>query len=365
MIERLIEAAKDKRPAARRALSMAIIDLCHEPGSRISPEDKALAGEILVHLVRDLELQLRAQISQKLANSPHAPYPLIRALAEDEISVAAPVIAQSPLLSDMDLIEIVTSKTREHRLLVAARPGIPAAVGDALLKPGEPEVLAALLNNQTADISQAAMEYAIEESRHRENLRALLITRSDLPPRLAQKLLAFVSDEMKRQLAAKFPQDREIICQAMSEISAARNSTVSGPSQGVGIKAAALIERLHANGELNITRVISFLRERRLPLFFAGMAALTRLNTQSLVHFAFESEAQGLAVICRAAGADRGQFVSVVLLLEHARSGRPLPPAQLQSICRLFDSLSETRAHEVLEDWRTKLHSPEKAVNVA
>lgn len=362
MIERLIALAKDKRPAARRALSLGIVELCHGPGLDLDPQDKEIAGQIIIRLISEFEADLRSQIANRLAASSQAPKALILALAEDEIIVANAVIMQSPLLDNDDLISIINTKTREHRLLIAARPHISAEVGDALIKPGEPEVLAALLNNQTAEISQAAMEYAVEESKSRRNLQGPLVSREDLPPRLAAQMAAFVSTELKRKLVEKFPHDQEIVRQAVQEIGANKSAAPAGSGQGLGAKAAALIERLHANGELNITRVISFLREKRLPLFFAGMAALTRLNAQSLVHFAFDDEAHGLAVICRAAGADRGQFVAVVLLLALARNGRATSPKKLQEICRLFDSLSEKRALEVIEDWRSGLHDPEHKV---
>ncbi|MEQ1890714.1 MAG: DUF2336 domain-containing protein [Alphaproteobacteria bacterium] len=360
MIENLIELAKNKSPDARRALSVGIIDLCQGNGQKMDPQDREIAGQIIIRLIAEFEIELRARIADRLASSDQAPKALIRALARDEIMVAGPVITHSPLLDDVDFVAIIKGKTREHRLLVAARPNISAEVGDALLKPGEPEVLEALLNNQSAAISAAAMEYAVEESRLRVNLQGPLVSRADLPPQLARKLAAFVSDELKRHLAVKFPNDREIVNQAVREVRMVKTLTPAGSPPGISGKAANLVERLQANGELNITRVISFLREKRLPLFFSGMAALTRLNVQSLVHFAFESEAQGLAVICRAAGADRGQFVSVVLLLEQARNGRAVAPSQLLSSGRLFDSLTEARALAVLEDWRTGLHDPER-----
>lgn len=358
MIERLIALAKDKRPAARRALSLGIVELCHGAGLDLDPRDKEIAGQIVIRLISEFEADLRSQIASRLAASSQPPKALILALAEDEIIVANAVIMQSPLLDDDDLITIINTRSREHRLLIAARPHISAEVGDALLKPGEPEVLAALINNQTAAISQAAMEYAVEESRSRFNLQGPLISRADLPPRLAIQMAAFVSAELKRKLAEKFPNEQEIISQVVEEIGANTAATPAGPEQGLGAKAAALIERLRANGELNITRVISFLREKRLPLFFAGMAALAKLNVQSLVHFAFEGESQGLAIICRAVGADRSQFVAVVLLLALARNGRATSPKKLQELCHLFDSISEKRALEVVEDWRKGLDDP-------
>ena len=46
---------------------------------------------------------------------------LITMLALDEIEIAAPVIAASPLLQDADLIRILLETTLEHQIAVARR----------------------------------------------------------------------------------------------------------------------------------------------------------------------------------------------------------------------------------------------------
>lgn len=368
VLDRLVEHAADKSPAARRILLGDIIGLCDSPIKHLSDTEKHLAGEILVRVVREFEVQMRAEVAAKLAASPNAPKRLVRALAEDEIVIAKPVILNSPLLDESDLISIINSKSREHRLLVAERPHISSAVGDALLKPGEPEVLLALLNNQTAAISHAAMEYAVEESRTRAILRGPLVTRADLPLDLAKKMVSFVSIILKREIAAKFPNDADITNWALLEIAdaqAEKQRELAQNSQSISAKAAALINKLQISGELNLTRVISFLRERRMPLFFAGLAALTKINERSLMELSFESESQGLAAVCRAAGADRGQFVSIALLLEQARTGQSFPAHRLQTICRQFDGLSSEKSESIVANVRRKSPAQQRQAHVA
>ncbi len=368
VITELISLARDNSARARRALSERVCELCltgNEGKYQLSPEENQLAGEILIRLLREFEIDMRAQLAEKLAVSGIAPKQLIYALAMDEIIVAAPVIAQSPLLNEQDLIDVIKNKTRAHRLIVAGRPGISAAVSDALVFEREPDVISVLINNATAEIALAAMAYMVEESRSRASLQEAIIARADLPPQLAQKMLAFVSAELRRHILLNFDVEPETIDRALGQVNQEQALTGAARLKDSSNKAATLIDKLHASGELNVARVIAFLRERHLQLFYEGMAVLVRCDVQNLTHFASESEDKGLAVICRAAGADRGQFISAALLLKQAQGGDPAPASHLQYVCRLFDSLTEDRAHAVLEHWRTKTGGAQPASNAA
>ena len=81
VLDRLVENATDKNPASRRALLADIVGLCDAPVKRLSETEKHLAGEILVRVVREFEVQMRAEVAEKLAASANVPKQLIRALA--------------------------------------------------------------------------------------------------------------------------------------------------------------------------------------------------------------------------------------------------------------------------------------------
>lgn len=365
VIEELIGLANDNSERARRELSDRIVTLCLGADYQLNAEEKELAGSILIRLLNEFEVQVRAQLALRLAATDQAPKRLVLALANDEITVAAPVIAHSPLLEEQDLIAIVKNKSMLHRLQIAARPSIAAAVSDALIEAREPEVIETLVNNKTADIALAAMEYVVEQSQSQASLREPLIARADLPPQLAQKMLHFVSDALKAQILEKFDLDAEIIDQALRKVRETHSGVRNQQAGDATSKAVALIRKLHANGELNVARVITFLREKHPALFFAGMAVLARLDLQSLTHFAYESDGKGMAVICRAVGGDRAQFISVVMLLQQARTGQPVPASHLQAIGRLFDALNQAQAQAILEHWRKTLRARTGAVHAA
>lgn len=351
-LENLIVLATDTSPEARASLSDHIAGLCLATSRDLTPEEKEIAGHILIRISREVESDVRAHLARKLSTSPNAPKDLILALAMDQIEVAAPVIAHSPLLDEQDLISIVTGKTREHRLRIAMRSGITAAVSNVLVKSNEPDVLEGLVKNNSAEISEAAMQYLVAESKSLENLRGPLIGRADLPDALAQKMLEFVSASLKQQILSNYTIDQDAIDAALSDIKSAPAEKTQ--SEGINSKARALIAKMHANGELTVNQTIAFLREKRLGLFLEGMAALSGLDANAVTNLAYEGEGQGMAVISRAIGADRSQFATIILLLERGRTGKAVPAARLTAVCRLFDTLPVDRAIATIADWRSK-----------
>lgn len=352
-IQKLVALAADESQQSREALSDELIDLCLTPNHTLKPEEKEIAGHILIRLTRSFEVEVRGRLAVRLAHSQLAPKELIQALMLDEILVASPVIMHSPLLDEQDLIVIINGKTREHRMRTAMRSGITAAVTTVLVNTGEPDVLVALAKNQSAEIAETAMAYMVAESKSLKELRGPLVERADLPEKLAQKMLSFVSAALKKEILSRFEIDPASIDGALGDF---QTPPYEAPAAaGTNNKAQALIAKMHASGELSVTRVIAFLREKRLNLFLEGMAALTGLETNTVANLSFESEGQGLAVLCRAIGADRSQFATAMLLLERGRTGKAVPAARLQTICSLFDTLTGERATATLDHWRGKL----------
>lgn len=358
-LQSLIELARDPAPAARQALSQHITDICLQAPRQLNEEEKEVAGHILLRLSREFETQMRANLARQLAASARAPKQLIMALAHDEISVSSPVISDSPLLDEQDLVDIVLNKTHEHRLSVAMRSGITAAVSNALVESEEADVLQALVKNKSAEIAGAAMEYLVTESKQLTSLQGPLIARDDLPPVLVQKMYSFVSDALKTEIQGKYDIDPEILEAAIRSAQSAQKAAVPTAAEhsDKNSKAADLVAKMYASGELSLNRIIGFLREKRLSLFLEGLAVLCELDSRTITSLAFEGEGQGMAVVCRAINADRSQFATITLLLERARTGKAVPAARLQAVCQLFDTMTADRANGVIEQWRLRSKS--------
>ncbi|MCW5695239.1 MAG: DUF2336 domain-containing protein [Bauldia sp.] len=79
----------------------------------------------------------RAYVASMLAGRADAPAAVMRLLARDVISVAAPVLRQSPVLSTVDLLGVIAVTGAEHHRLVAMRPHLSPEVLRALEIAGE------------------------------------------------------------------------------------------------------------------------------------------------------------------------------------------------------------------------------------
>ena len=80
--------------------------------------------EILRQLIHDVEMSVRLALSERLAAEDSAPKDLIQILANAEIEVAYPILKDSSVLQDIDLIEIIQHRTMNHQLAVAMRDSL-------------------------------------------------------------------------------------------------------------------------------------------------------------------------------------------------------------------------------------------------
>jgi uncharacterized protein (DUF2336 family) len=113
---------------------------------------------VLQLLVRDLEVKVRQTLAEALAASPKLPVEVVRRLAHDDIAVAAPILERSQVLSDEELGEIVRSHAMQYALAVAGREHLPEFRSDILAETGDVKVVARLVGNAGAQISQGTLQ---------------------------------------------------------------------------------------------------------------------------------------------------------------------------------------------------------------
>ena len=103
---KLYALARDPSDPARRELSGIILDLFQ---SDLSAREAELISDVLINLMRQIEIELRAAMAEKLARQRNIPLRVILFLAADEINVAEHVLRHSPVLNDLDLLTLPDS----------------------------------------------------------------------------------------------------------------------------------------------------------------------------------------------------------------------------------------------------------------
>ena len=167
--ESLLELAKSRMPADRERLLLGVVALCDAgdgAAATASPRIQALLNSIFLGLVVGAEREIRKRLAEKLSTAQWAPPALINVLALDEIEIARPIIAGSPVLKDPDLIRLLVEATIEHQIEVARRPNLGSSVVAAILEAAEPAVMTALAGNPTADLREEDVSALVEAAKH-------------------------------------------------------------------------------------------------------------------------------------------------------------------------------------------------------
>ena len=350
----LLSLAKSREPADRERLLMNIVSLCEMAGPGGDAEAvraKALIDDLFMALVLDAEREVRRNLAERIAGVAWAPRALIHVLALDDIEIARPVIAASPLLDDEDLVRLLVEATLEHQIEVARRPHIGEAVVRTILDRGEPALLTALADNLTACLPENGMARLVDAARIIPGLRAPLSRHPALTAELGAILYTWVGKALREALMGRFNLDPAMLDEAMGDAVQAATDQPFGrpvhlerPEEREAME-MRLIEKLDSAGQLKPGYLLRALREHNLTLFQIGLARLAGVALQDLRQGLACDRPEILAMACVAANIDRSVFKTVLSRVRELSSGRPGgdPDAYMRA-CAMFQELSPAEA---------------------
>jgi uncharacterized protein (DUF2336 family) len=319
----MLALARSRRPADRERLLARLAELAGRE-AELTPTGQRLIGEIFMGLVAEAERDIRARLAERLAPARWVPRDLVLMLAFDEAEVARPVIAASPVLTEPDLIRLVVEATLEHQIEVARRAGIGAPVARALVDRGEPEAMAALAANDAAGIAPQEMARLVEASRRLAALRGPLARHPRLSRDLAERLYGWVGEALKASIAARFAIDPARLEKSLGQAVAEAFDPAAAADAQAGAPERRLVEKLQAAGQLRPGYLLKALREGRLSLFRAGLAALGGYDPEAVGRSLAAERVDLLALACVGVGIDRSVFPTLLTLVRELSQGRPL-----------------------------------------
>jgi uncharacterized protein (DUF2336 family) len=332
--ESLLELARSKSPADRERLLVGIVELCDAgdgAAATASPQIQALLNSIFLGLVAGAEREIRKRLAEKLATAEWAPPAMINVLALDEIEIARPIIARSPVLKDADLVRLLVEATIEHQIEVARRPNLGAEVVSAILKAAEPAVMTALASNQSAEVGPAQMGELVLAAREVASLRSPLARHPRLTGELAMQLYAWVGQALRQSLGDRFRLDPKLIDTALTQsITEAHAAAPHRQACELAVRDSEreamegrLIEKLHAAGQLRAGYLVRALQEGRLSLFATALATLGRFEVEQVRRALDSDRPELLGLACAAVGIDRSVFPSILEMARALNDGRP------------------------------------------
>jgi uncharacterized protein (DUF2336 family) len=249
----------------------------------LNDSERKLAEDIFRVMVKDAEVRVRAALSRQLKENQLVPHDVAVALARDVDEVALPMLQFSEVLSDTDLIEIVRSQTEGKAEAVARRTHVSAAVSDALVDTHNEHVVATLVSNRGAELSEATLHKVVDEYANVDAIGQPLAERSDLPVTIIEQLMTKVSENIRSFLVHRQDLSPE---QADALLVQAREMAVLGLSESDS-DATKLVDHLYNNGRLTPSIVLRAVCTGDMTFFEIAMAKLAKIkveNARTLIH---------------------------------------------------------------------------------
>lgn len=212
--DRLLRLAHQRAIDGKGGLAASIAKMCLDSRADLTAQELELTFDILRQLIDKVEIQIRRYISDYLAERTDVPEDLIMFLANDDATVAYPVLLHSQLLNDKQLISVIRTKSRKHAIAVAERAGISEDVTNVLIETGDVGVITQLIRNYSARISSQNLETLADASQSVADYRDPLLKRRDLPPELAARMYKWVGETLRSYILQNFEIAPELLQEA-------------------------------------------------------------------------------------------------------------------------------------------------------
>jgi uncharacterized protein (DUF2336 family) len=268
--------------------------------SGLAPGEVALAQDIVRILARDVEATVRAALSRGLRHSRGLPHDVAMKLAEDIDSVALPLLAESLVLTDDDLVEIVHHGSPGKQEAIAGRPNLTETVSDALITHADAPAVAVLMANKTARIAEDSLNYAVSRFAENDTVKQAMVLRHTLPITVSERLVTLVSREFQEHLVRRHALSPAA---AADIVLASREHAVIHLSMGsTDDELRRMVTQMHHNGRLTPGLILRALCTGDIAFFEAAIATRGDVpisNAQILIH---EPSRRGLAALYKKAG---------------------------------------------------------------
>ncbi len=348
-LESLARLAKETSAEKRRELLHEVSNLFLEKPEEISSRESDYFADIMGKIAFDLEMEVRRDMAERLAKVDAAPHKLMKMLANDKIEVARPVLMESGVLNNADLIEIIKRHSQEHLMAVSVRKSISEDVTDHLVERGDDSVLETLTRNEGAAFTQKSLEIMVNRAEDNETLHEPLIKREDIPAYMKHQMFLFVSSALRKHILENVEDiDESEVDKLIEESCAALD--YQGGEEALS-PAERFIIRKENFKQLNHDLLVQLLRQGKIAEFIAGLGRLANIDTAAAHRITFDKGGEPLAVACKAIGIDRITF-SDLLLLTNQEGLRD--QAERDDLIGVYTRITTEAAQRTIRFWRTR-----------
>jgi uncharacterized protein (DUF2336 family) len=362
MFQTLIDEIQDSKISGStkkqlRALTR-ITDLFVAGSGRYSTQQAELFDEVFKTLVGVIETKTRIRLAQHLAASVDAPATLVRAFAsDDDIAVAGPLLSQSTVLSESDLVVSASTQSQGHLYAIAQRQTLSEVLTDILIRRGECHVVHAVAKNAGARISDRSFGDLVLRSSNDGELALHVGSRRDIPRQYFLMLLETVSAAVCEKIIAANPQAADAVQGVVTEVVDEINLELRSKSSDHA-KARKKVRRLKYWKELGETKVHSAARGQDFEQAVLALSVLARCPIEVVERAILNVNPGAVQVVAKAAGCS---WATVKALLSMRAAGRRMSATDFDHARENYERIKVKTARRVLAFYETRRNLREVA----
>ena len=348
IIKEVESSLRDSSIEKRTDVLRRVTDLFMLSAEEYSEGQLALFDGVMGQLITYVEQKTVAELSRRVAPLAKVPAATLGKLARDDnIEISGPILAQSPVLSDKDLVEIASTKSQAHLAQIAIRARLTEMVTDALVDFGDNNVASRLAANVGAQFSKLGMAKMVMKADGDEELTLSIAGRNDVPLRFYQQLLSQATVVVQQKLLAKVkPEQRVELEQIIARISS--EMTPEHTSAEMKVQARRYMSDLGQDTELLKHKIVKFANEHRLPETMAGLSMLSGASFENVERLFYSQGGLGIVVLCKALGFD---WIATDAIILASPVLRKFDQPQLDELHDQYRALTTSSAQRMLHYW--------------
>jgi uncharacterized protein (DUF2336 family) len=346
----LIALADEPSSSRRRELLRGVTDLFFA-GEDHGDVEMGLFDDVMGQLAGEMEEAVKIELAERLGHAPNAPPALTRALANDSIAIARPILQGAPQLSEADLLHVARTQGQDHLRASSQRPVVPSLVSDAIVERGDDTTLGVLLRNEGAVLSRQAHEAAIDRAAVNPDLHEAVIDRQALPMDLLNEMYFVAEARLRDRIMERNANVDPAILEAA--LKAGRNKVAASDGALPADYPAAVqaILTLKSRGAITPQALVGMLRANKTSQFLVALAELADIDFHTARKIIERRELDALAVVCRAADFDRALFLTFALLILDPNDNAM---GKAKSYGELYAALPRDAALRTIRFWRMR-----------
>jgi hypothetical protein len=316
---------------------------------RCDDEQVAQYDEVLCQLAELVEVEARTHVAKLLAPLERAPGMVVVKLANDAIEVAKPLLEFSNVLSDDDLIDIISRQSEAHRVAIAGRPAVPERVGDAIVEHGGSPSVARLVKNENAELGASTLERLVALATKDVAIEADLRGRADIDWKSLRGEIDNVAGQVLETLGQVSRQVDPVTAGKVNAVVYNRMRNRAGFSSQEWKVAYNQVKALSDRKQLDERALMRFARFGYGHHTAAALTVQLRIGPEVFVKWLAMQDYVAVTVAVRALGIGPDLFEAMVACLPW----RDLPTdADRTNVRRRFEAISREEAGGIFELWR-------------